>query len=82
MQRLLEGTVLLLFISATGGLEITQAQRKLDISAANEVAIQKIISEGTEAWNRGDATAYSQHFQEEGGFTNVLGMVFYGRKEL
>jgi len=81
MRRWLRGTVLLLFVSAAGVLQITQAQTKLDVSAADEVAIQKIISEATEAWNRGDAKEYSQHFQEDGGFTNVLGMVFYGRRD-
>lgn len=59
---------------------MTPAQKKSDTFAADEAAILKIVSDGSEAWNRGDATAYSQHFQEEGGFTNVLGVVFYGRK--
>jgi uncharacterized protein (TIGR02246 family) len=54
---------------------------RLETASVNEVAIQKIISDGTEAWNRGDAKAYSQNFQEEGGFTNVLVMVFYGRRD-
>ena len=76
MRGWLLGPVLLLFVSSTGGLLVTQAQKKLDTSSADETTIRKIISDATEAWNRGDATAYSQHFQEEGGFTNVLGMVF------
>lgn len=54
---------------------MTLAQTKLDISAAHETAIRKIISDGTEMY-RGDAKAYSQHFQENVGFTNVLGRVF------
>jgi len=60
---------------------VTQAQTKLDAAATDEIAIRKIVSDETEAWNRGDAKAYSQHFQENGGFTNVLGMVFYGHRD-
>lgn len=81
MRRWLLGTVLLLSVPPTGGLLMTQVQKKLDTSGADEAAIRKIISDATEAWNRGDAKAYSQQFQENGGFTNVLGMVFYGRKD-
>ena len=81
MHRWLGGTILLFFILATGGVEMTQAQVSLDAAKADEIAIQKIITDETDAWNRGDARAYSQHFQEEGGFTNVLGMVYYGRKD-
>lgn len=80
MRGWLQGVVLFLFVPTTGGLLITQARTKADSSATDKAAIRKIISDGTEAWNRGDAKAYSQHFQENGGFTNMLGMVFCGRK--
>lgn len=46
---------------------------------ADEVAIHSVISAQTEAWNRGDAKAFSQRFQQDGGLTNILGMVIYGR---
>ena len=50
-------------------------------SQANEEAqIRKIVSEEENAWNRGDAKAYGSRFAEEGGFTNVLGSVYYGRR--
>lgn len=47
-------------------------------TAADEVAIRKIIQEEVAAWNSGDATAYSGHFAPEGTFTNIYGMVFNG----
>lgn len=81
MRHQLRKALLLLFISATGGAETIQAQGSTNIAVEDQSAIQRIISDETEAWNRGDATAYSQHFQEEGGFTNVLGTVYYGRKD-
>ena len=46
----------------------------------DEGRIRQIIAEEESAWNRGDAKAYAWHFAEEGGFTNVLGNVYYGRR--
>jgi uncharacterized protein (TIGR02246 family) len=46
----------------------------------DQSAIRTIIEQETEAWNRGDAKAYSVRFAQDGGFTNILGMVFYGRQ--
>src|SRR5207244_10238459 len=48
---------------------------------ADAARIRQIIAEEESAWNRGDARAYASHFEEEGGFTNVLGTVYYGRHE-
>jgi len=47
--------------------------------STDEARIRQIIAEEESAWNRGDAQAYASHFEEEGGFTNVLGTVYYGR---
>lgn len=47
----------------------------------DEVAIRKIIDEDVAAWNAGDGTAYAAHFAEEGSFTNLFGMVMYGRAD-
>jgi uncharacterized protein (TIGR02246 family) len=49
-------------------------------SAHDEAAVRAIIDSETEAWNVGDAKAYSAHFAEGGSFTNIVGMVFYGRE--
>ncbi len=42
-------------------------------------AIEAFVTSLTDAWNRGDAKAFSARFAADGGFTNVLGMVDYGR---
>ena len=47
---------------------------------SDEGRIRQIIAEEEKAWNQGDAKAYASHFAEEGGFTNVLGTVYYGRR--
>lgn len=81
--------LLFLFVLAAGTSVILEAQTnatthiktKPTASAADEAAIRKIISDATEAWNRGDAHAFSRNFQEDGWFTSVLGMVLSGRKE-
>ncbi len=44
------------------------------------VAIEALVAGLTEAWNRGDAKAYSARFAADGSFTNVLGIVAYGRE--
>ena len=38
------------------------------------------MAELTDAWNRGDARAFSARFAADGSFTNVLGIVAYGRE--
>jgi len=44
----------------------------------DRTAIQAIVSDEQEAWNRGDAKAFSVHFAADGSFTNVVGMQTYG----
>jgi len=42
-------------------------------------AIEALV-DGIEAgWNCGDAEQFSARFATDGGFTNVMGMVYYGR---
>lgn len=50
-------------------------------SPADEAAVRKIVDEQVAAWNAGDGKAYSVHFAPEGSFTNIFGMVLYGRAE-
>ncbi|RIV23871.1 SgcJ/EcaC family oxidoreductase [Fibrisoma montanum] len=47
-------------------------------SKADTLALQTIISSETEAWNQGDAVAYSRHFAQDGTFTNIAGMFMTG----
>jgi uncharacterized protein (TIGR02246 family) len=48
--------------------------------STDEARIRQIIAEEESAWNRADAKAYGSRFEEDGGFTNVLGAVYYGRR--
>ena len=43
-------------------------------------AIEALVAGLTDAWNRGDAKAFSARFAADGSFTNVLGIVAYGRE--
>jgi uncharacterized protein (TIGR02246 family) len=43
-------------------------------------AIEVLVEGMDEGWNRGDAEQFSIRFAADGGFTNVLGMVYYGRE--
>ena len=64
-------SIVLLSLIAT----LTKAQTKAD-----ETAVRKILEEEVTTWNRGDTDGYSQHFAEDGTFTNVQGMFFTGHK--
>jgi uncharacterized protein (TIGR02246 family) len=50
--------------------------------AADETAIRALMSAQAEAWNRGDAAAWSKDFAADADFVNIFGMVFSGRKEI
>lgn len=41
-------------------------------------AVRNIIQDETDAWNQGDAVAYSRHFAPSGTFTNIRGQFFTG----
>lgn len=47
---------------------------------ADSTAIQKILQEEVTAWNNGDALTYSNHFANNGTFTNIRGMFFTGHQ--
>jgi uncharacterized protein (TIGR02246 family) len=59
---------LLLLVVVAVGATFAGAQTPDD-----ENAIRKIVQEEASAWTRGDATAYSLHFADDGAFTNILG---------
>jgi uncharacterized protein (TIGR02246 family) len=44
----------------------------------DKTAIETIVHDEQEAWNRGDAKAFSIHFANDGSFTNIVGMQTYG----
>ena len=49
-------------------------------SREDDAEIHAIVQAGTDAWNRGDAEAFAEHYAENGSFTNVIGQQLYGRK--
>ena len=49
-------------------------------NAQDSVAIQTILQQEDQAWNKGDAPAYSRPFSSNGTFTNIAGMFFKGHK--
>ncbi len=48
--------------------------------ASDETAVRRLIDGLANAWNRGDARAYSERYQPDGTFTNVNGSLFVGRE--
>jgi uncharacterized protein (TIGR02246 family) len=49
-------------------------------SATSEDEIRRIVSGQVTAWNAGDGNAYAQHLAPDASFTNIFGMVMYGRQ--
>lgn len=56
-------------------------QVSMQVPTANR-AIQAIISEQTEAWNRKDASAWARDFAESATFINVRGDLVRGRSAI
>ncbi len=51
------------------------------MASAEETEIRAMLDEMTDAWARGDATAYGAHYQADGTFTNVFGTFHVGHEE-
>ena len=49
-------------------------------SAPSASTSSRILEGEVTAWNKGDAKVYSQHFSEDGTFTNIRGMFFTGHQ--
>ena len=47
--------------------------------ASAETAIRAIVADQAVAWNAGDGEAYARRLAPEASFTNLFGMVFYGK---
>ena len=58
-----------------------QAQ-STQVTLKDEARINQILKEQEVAWNCGDATAYTAHFQQNSISTIIVGAVFDGRKSL
>jgi len=50
-------------------------------AATEEGAIERLMGELVDAWNRGDAPAYGARYRLDGTFTNVNGGLYVGREE-
>jgi uncharacterized protein (TIGR02246 family) len=48
---------------------------------ANATEIQQLLGELTDAWDRGDASAFGARYRADGTFTNVSGGFYVGRDE-
>jgi uncharacterized protein (TIGR02246 family) len=71
----------LTLFSAMGEFAMANAEPTAPIASEKDHrSIEELVVVETDAWNRGDAVAYAAHFALDGGFTNVLGMVYYGRQ--
>ena len=57
---------------------MSDARSQSDLSDSS--AIEALVAGLTDAWNGGDARAFSARFAADGSFTNVLGVVAYGRE--
>jgi len=44
------------------------------------VAVETLVTNLVKAWNNGDSKSYAERFADDGFFTNVFGMSYYGRK--
>jgi uncharacterized protein (TIGR02246 family) len=49
-------------------------------NAQDSLSIHTILQQEDQAWNKGDAPAYSQSFSPDGTFTNIAGMFFKGHQ--
>lgn len=50
--------------------------------SADDAAIRALLAAQAEAWNRGDAVAWSKPFAQDADFVNIFGMVFTTRAEI
>jgi uncharacterized protein (TIGR02246 family) len=65
---------LALMLSAAGSTIWAQTQ-----DAASEAAIRAIVARQAVAWNAGSGEAYAEHLSPDVSFTNLFGMVMYGK---
>ena len=63
-----------MMLCAAGSTAALQAQ-----DAPSEAAIRAIVADQAVAWNAGDGQAYAEHVAPEASFTNLFGMVMYGK---
>ena len=72
---------LVLCLLSLVGLLITQPSHAAD-TAKDEQAIKALVTDFDKAMNAKDPAALSKVFNEDGDFTNVIGMTAHGRKAI
>ena len=65
--------IVLLTVAATSPQSPRQGQ-------TSEDEIRTIVAAQALAWNAGNGDAYAQHLAADASFTNIFGMVMYGRE--
>jgi uncharacterized protein (TIGR02246 family) len=71
-----------LILSSAGSCQtIGQSQKSAD-SVKNAEAVNKVLDDFIDAWNKHDAKAFSMVFAEDADFTNVGGNSKHGRIEI
>jgi uncharacterized protein (TIGR02246 family) len=73
-------SALTIALAGTTGTAGEDSQTSLG-NDADSAAVRALIQTETDAWNRGDAHAFAARFAPDGSFTNVIGMVSYGKEE-
>jgi len=69
-----------LFAAVLSTMVLT-APRAAAQDAAADAAIRAIIAEQARAWNAGDGAGYADHLATDASFTNLFGMVIYGKPD-
>ncbi len=71
---MLRSLIVAAMLCAAGTAAAVRAQ-----DAPAEAAIRAIVADQAVAWNAGDGAAYARHLAPEVSFTNLFGMVMYGK---
>ena len=71
---MLRSLTIAITVAAAGAIAVLHGQ-----DAASEAAIRSIVADQVTAWNAGDGEAYATRLAPEASFTNLFGMVMYGK---
>jgi uncharacterized protein (TIGR02246 family) len=82
MKQLLVITMIGIAIAAVTGGQTTNMHADDEIREGDERSIRTLMAEMDNAWNRGDAKAWSKPFAKDADFVNILGSVFEGRSAI
>jgi len=74
MKKTLRAAAIVAILCGAGLIPALQAQ-----DAAAEAAIRAIVAAQAAAWNAGDGAGYANDLAPEASFTNLFGMVMYGK---